>query len=712
MPSIATRLSHSGSGLQAETVSLGSSVYRCPYKGFESSCSSSGTFPAQEFRIGLEWRSRRSVHRIAIQTLPTDLLSSSMQTIASTKMGEVAVRSTRFHVPDDDDDEIDSSSESSREVSVEIINSHVRAYSVPSSEESDSTSDDEEDLLVLKDVPLSQPTTNANIPTAPPPITAGTIPHHAPEVVECELYSSKEAELLRPCEMESFGSSGVQMNGKGSLSLFPTADDEDHISLISDIEDEPPEVLSSKRTVAGSAPHILFPSSTQAADSSLLPGGSSFEPHSRNAGVTPAVVKLNQYPEQSTMESQITNPRRQMDDSPLSRPAKNSPYDIESVDGEDMDCRSPCSYYPVHNPSTLADHNLFSNNGVTGALAPGVKFTPLVESTAEQSQATSMNKSDYSRLTTKCKTMIESNEKDSVHKTSVPRRPPSPSDAALVKKAKFVDQRSFWPVMEQNQRQSLIENSSEYETQFNETQLNETQLEGRYVCRGFDSSPWLFPHLLPVDRASGYGSTTEPAPPSPSENTSSKSVAKDHPVEPAFLRSCTQSGTPLNPNDDQDPSILVASLHQSKEFGFSSSRLNISDIVHPQLESSRNLKRKADEMSADDAEAVPYVLPSETSQEVLTDAQPRETISADETILFEESSNPSGNGAIGVQRPLILDSPEPPRKKVKTSMSTAIGIGKFVSGVCFGVAGVFAAFIATIPLSVREEVMQELINSA
>lgn len=708
IPSVAMRLSHLGSGLQAETVSFGCSTHHCLYQGFESLCSSLGTFPPQEFRIGLEWRSRRSVHRIAPQTLPADLLSSSMPSITSTKTGEVVARSTRFHVPDDDD-EIDSSSESSREASVEILDSHVRAYSVPSSEEGDSTSDDEEDLSILKDVPLSQSATNANIPTAQPPNIAGTTLY---QVVESESYSSKEPEVLRPCEMESFVSSSVQMNGSGSLGLFPTADEEDHYSLISDIEDEPPEVLSSKRTVAGSAPHVLFPSSTQAANSSLLPGGTPFEPNSRNAGVAPAVVKPSQNPEKSTMESPITDAHVQIDDSPLSRPVNSSSYDLESADGEGVDFRSPYPPYPAHNPSALADHNLFSNHVVTYTMAPGVESTPPAESTAEQSQISSMSKSDYPRFTTNCKTIAESHQKDSAHKASVPQRPPSPSDAALVKKAKFVDQRSFWPVMEQSQGQSLIETSSEYETQFNETQVNETQMDGQYVYCGFGSSPWLFSHLRPADRPSRYGSTTEPAPPSLSETTPLKSVVEDRPVEPAHVRSYMQSCTSPDRSDDPDPSILVVPHHQPKEYGYPSSRLNISDIVHPQLESSRNLKRKADDMSVDDAEAVPFILPSETSQEVLTDAQPRDIISADETISLEESSNLPVDVAISVQEPLNLDSPEPPRKKVKTSVTTAIGIGRFVSGVCFGVAGVFAAFIATIPLSVRQEAMQELVNSA
>ena len=54
----------------------------------------------------------------------------------------------------------------------------------------------------------------------------------------------------------------------------------------------------------------------------------------------------------------------------------------------------------------------------------------------------------------------------------------------------------------------------------------------------------------------------------------------------------------------------------------------------------------------------------------------------------------------------------PARKKARMSTPTSGGIGKFVSGVAVGLAGAFAAFVATIPASVREEALREMTNGA
>lgn len=650
----------------------------------------------------------------------TDLLSST-PAVTSTKSSDIGLRSTRFHVPDDD--EIDSSSESSREASVEILNSCVRAYSVPSSEGSVITSDDDEDQPILKRIQFSQPITNSGVAAAQPANTAGTTPHHALEI-ESETPSSKEPELLRSSETESFGSSSIKVNGSGTSPLYPAEDVEAHekVVLSSDSEDELPEVLSSKKTQVPSATHVLTSSSIRTTDSQYLAGDSPFVGREANhIMIDQGMSKNNENPEKSMTETPFTKPQLQMDVSPLIKPTRKPLHELESMDGEDMEY--PSLYYHVNHPSTLASYNLTSNYCGGSSLAPGVLHYLPAKSIPENSQTTSMNGNDCSHPMASCKTTIGNNEKDSPHKASVVRRPPSPSDAALVKKAKFIDQRSFWPVMEQSQGQSLIDTPSEYETQFNEThEIGEAGPNhshyingGRYYV-GCDSSPWAFTHAQPVDRSQIHGSTAEPDALSLSENASSKSAAQGHPLEPALFPPCNQNSyvedcAPLIPNVDPNSSIFDMHHHQPKENGSHSSRLNISDILHPQLESTRNLKRKADEISVDDAEAVPCILPSESSQDVLTDAQPRDITSAEETNLLEDSSNIPVQDEISIQQPSVSGSLEPPRKKVKTSVATAIGIGKFVSGVCFGVMGVFAAFIATIPLSVREEAMQELVSS-
>lgn len=612
---------------------------------------------------------------------------------------------------------------------MQILDSHGRTYSVPSSEESDSDSDDEEDLSPLKEVRMSESTVKADVVVAQPPEIAGTTPHH-PVEIGIEPPPSKELELARPCETRSFNSSSIKMNDSGASHPYPfdAAEAHQNVILSSDSEDELPEVLSSKQVQVRSSRYVPASSSTQAADSHCLPGGSPFvEGEADHVGPDWGTSNNHENPEKSMIGPQSTSPELQMDDSPLKQPTRKPLHEPESIDIEDFDYPGLYLPYSVQNPSTVAGYAFNSTACGNSSPAPGITFDAAEKSMPENSQTTGMNGIDSSRLAAYCKTTVRNNEKDSAHKASGTRRPPSPSDAALVKKAKFVDQRSFWPVMEETQSHTFIDNPSELQTQSKMAhgmgEANPTSSdfikEGRYFD-GFDPS-WNFPCQQPIDRPQIHGSKTEPDTLSLLGTDSSKSAAQGRPLESASFSSCSQDSYTENCASstlrfDPDPSIFAVVHHQPKENGSHSSRLNISDIVHPQLESTRNLKRKADEMSVDDTEAEPneesHVLSSGSTQDILTDAQPRDITSADETVLLEDSSKSPPEVTITVQQSLSSESPEPPRKKVKTSVSTAIGIGKFVSGVCFGVVGVFAAFIATIPLSVQEEAIQELVSSA
>lgn len=97
----------------------------------------------------------------------------------------------------------------------------------------------------------------------------------------------------------------------------------------------------------------------------------------------------------------------------------------------------------------------------------------------------------------------------------------------------------------------------------------------------------------------------------------------------------------------------------------------------------------------------------------LPDAQPRENIvqtpaasmSQDSIAEPAVSSVPTTTTAQGE------DAEGPARKKVRTSSSSSGGIGKFVMGVGFGLLGAAAAFVATIPASVYEEALRELGNA-
>ena len=98
----------------------------------------------------------------------------------------------------------------------------------------------------------------------------------------------------------------------------------------------------------------------------------------------------------------------------------------------------------------------------------------------------------------------------------------------------------------------------------------------------------------------------------------------------------------------------------------------------------------------------------------LPDAQPRENV-----LQIPTASMSQDSGAEPTLDPVPLSRPTqghdtegPARKKARTSSSSSGGIGKFVMGVGFGLLGAAAAFIATIPASVYEEALREFGNAA
>ena len=143
---------------------------------------------------------------------------------------------------------------------------------------------------------------------------------------------------------------------------------------------------------------------------------------------------------------------------------------------------------------------------------------------------------------------------------------------------------------------------------------------------------------------------------------------------------------------------------------------NISNLIHSQSVSEKpTLKRKAEEISSGEQSTAPPlgndVRTTEDSSEALQDAQPREApvlVETETSTSQGESSNINMSSAVAtVTTGIIPAVEEPPRKKVKTSKNFS-GIGKFVSGVCLGIVGAAAAFVATIPASVHEEALREM----
>ncbi|KAM0804909.1 hypothetical protein BDR22DRAFT_916153 [Usnea florida] len=98
----------------------------------------------------------------------------------------------------------------------------------------------------------------------------------------------------------------------------------------------------------------------------------------------------------------------------------------------------------------------------------------------------------------------------------------------------------------------------------------------------------------------------------------------------------------------------------------------------------------------------------------LPDAQPREAINeTPNASLSQDSLTEPAIGPVSAVTTVPEDSAEgPARKKAKMSPSPSKGVGKFMVGVGVGLLSAVAAFVATIPNSVYEEALREFGNGA
>lgn len=98
----------------------------------------------------------------------------------------------------------------------------------------------------------------------------------------------------------------------------------------------------------------------------------------------------------------------------------------------------------------------------------------------------------------------------------------------------------------------------------------------------------------------------------------------------------------------------------------------------------------------------------------LPDAQPREnTFQNSNPSMSQDSVAEPALGSVSITATIQDDNTDgPSRKKARISSSSSGGIGKFVMGVGIGLLGAAAAFVATIPASVYEEALREFGNAA
>ena len=679
-----------------------------------------------------------------------------------------------FQVPDEDNDSV---SNQSREDSVQVVES-IHAYSVPSSEfdedededeveekeedeeaedgEEDEDEDEDEDEENEEDVAPSTPQTKIHKPLTPPTLrheaskNLGTTPEH-PIEVWAEPIPTQDMQLFYCRSRTSHVLTKGKSNNAGSSDMNPIDLEGEVPCGISDqgSEDEGPEILSSKKKTSEvinltppsaigqyltSKPLVVCASTLHCSDQHK-----ESEPAAHRDGASDD----NDGSLQSKVQSQagVAVPTQE------SRQVKSisNPTDyFDSFQQDDWDAHNYLPEYPER--SCIGGS---SRPGLPGA-RPRVAFDLREVNTSGNTSGSAATRTNwYHRFSSNG---IANQVTNSDAQRTVPR-PPSPSDAALAKNANATALQGHWPLLKPGPAH-LAHNDLPYLPY------------ARDACQK-EVAPWIDTYSVssnqapcPVSsnqaREGSFFDTPDPAwPPryedGPFSSHVQRGVSPDRSIYP-FYR-CSTSFLELNDRRlakaappratssaeydklwaTECPSSPVIGVNTNTNIAEESenhpkgnenhpSRLNIADIVNPLADTSRSLKRKADEISVDETDKHDFEQPLKSSQPVpplemdaedtdalFDDAQPREILADSEHNLLRASSNepitvPHQSPEVALGRDII----GPACKKRKTSGSSAIGVSRFVSGVLVGLAGAFAAFIATIPMSVQEEALREI----
>ncbi|KAL9605359.1 MAG: hypothetical protein Q9179_001452 [Wetmoreana sp. 5 TL-2023] len=157
-------------------------------------------------------------------------------------------------------------------------------------------------------------------------------------------------------------------------------------------------------------------------------------------------------------------------------------------------------------------------------------------------------------------------------------------------------------------------------------------------------------------------------------------------------------------NHDLSKKRVASSIRQIQD-GAKSSKVDISNLVNSQPDGSRGLKRKADQMTSTTVAGKQKLLSANDDGRDDANPQPLDPTSTVKEPLTQEQAQDQSQ-----QPAAVIGAVEEgrARKIRKTSKSSKAGtIGKIVSGVCLGLAGAFAAFVAATPADVWEEALRE-----
>ena len=634
--------------------------------------------------------------------------------------------STGFRVPDA---EVESASDKSREASLQIIDSHPCTYSVPSSD--DETDEDGEDDEEINET--SPGTTLEQLARQ----------HKTPrDYVAASSFDDGECgAIASEAQSTRISNPGHIPEEKIGTSQFNPIDLEvqskrNANTLRIESDDEGPDILPISQPYLD--PFYRAPSTNSFNDSK--PESSSFRVPVmpfllfQNRQNSPVFSTKNDFAGKDVTGTPTGFPRVRTPSSYLRGPIDDTEDDFDSADEDD-----DYDYENDNDEEFLAEERVpkepVTPNEASQRHNSVIKFTaPKSHISITTGESSFPEKFVHDPMVSSSGGLNVSQDYVRNDLTAA-QRPPSPSDAALAKKADsnlrslstdefpkdsssahlngFGKQHEVAPKggWAQPSLHYPIPSDPSAQIMFNGLETDNSRYEdGPFASQ---SKMNQLPHPLPNLSKELWHPSMVPSPVQSELFFSENSPIPRSFVRKSNFRMATTAMTLSDTTADEITRISRENSLQRVNEG-QPSKVNISNLVNSYADIARNLKRKADDISTDSQHTEPVdidsqVTPSQDlkSQDfILPDAQARDFPAVEVQVSQESSAaivlDDLSSRAIG-----LPSTGSPARKKIKTSKSKALGVGKFVSGVLVGVAGALTAFLATIPMSVREEALRE-----
>ena len=705
------------------------------------------TYPAKDFFINSKWEPRKFVPQS--KRLPDQVLNASARSRPSlTALDLPQPVPHSFKVPEALDS---TSSEASREGSVQIMESHPRTFSVPSSDE-DSNSDSDDG----SSIELASSTHDDG-----QKVSAATTPEHPVAQKQATHNDTGFKGESTPSKTRAINVRGPDVPASHKTANAGSSQQEpidlEPLSFVSKVvdsesEDDGPEILSTRHSPPPRKPYRFAHVNLDDVE---------FE----DPGPVMSTVRETQVPFSLEKQKSI---ERQLSPELRLGSVNESSDSFDSADDDDDDSDRGDGFSDEEDEEEM-------ENLSTKSLPPSSVSGPEIRDellAAELPMQQTVNPGHVNTSMSMSES-VDVSRPAFVEYRPPPRRAPSPSDAALAKKfSSSVPKSRVQQIMEIHRepdidgsrtafRKSMLDTTfgvrpfgPSYFESYPLASLDDANTypkpyeEGPFSNRGFNSGPSINSGFFPNDDYNGYQTFpfTEYNPPDESRLPDHMNQQLPEYVSYPDIEEDARLAAKLQAEEDMLASassvptapVIPTSSKPRKSCEGQSSKINIASLVNdPNVESSNSRKRKADDMSTltkeetllapkaikpNDKESI-RVVASYTYDDqgnehgtVLPDAQVTDVPLVNETTpLTQDHVQASANESVPKQNATEIKEPEEPaRKKVRTSKpppTFSKGIGKFVSGVCVGLVGAFAAFVATIPANVREEALREMSNA-